>query len=68
MQEKIPKSEKQWVTISDGECITHIITSSWPLRDRYFLYEVLPDGCLKKLGSNKSPAALEEKFLKKEQA
>lgn len=63
---KIPKNEKLWVQISDGTNVTHIITSRWPFRDLYYLYAVLPDDTLKKIGSDRNPHDLEEKYLRKE--
>lgn len=60
---KYPKGETVWVSYrtSKGET-THILTSK-PARDFYFLYEVLPDGKLNKLGKAKTPTELERKFL-----
>lgn len=67
MSYKIPKNEKLWVRISeDGSRITHLITSTWPLRDKYILYQIQEDGTLKKLGSGVNPSALEEKYLWKD--
>lgn len=66
MNFEVPKREKLWVVFSDGENATHIITSTWPLRDKYFLYQVSVNGELKKLGSNANPKALEAKYLKTE--
>ena len=47
----------------DGDKLLYnqILTSK-PARDFYFLYEVLEDGSLKKLGKARSPTELEEKF------
>jgi hypothetical protein len=59
---KYPKGETVWVSYrtSKGET-THILTSK-PARDFYFLYEVLPDGKLNKLGKAKTPTELEKKY------
>lgn len=62
MKIKYPKNETVWVSYrtSNGD-VTHILTSK-QTRDAYFLYEVLPDGSLNKLGKAKSPTELETKF------
>ena len=41
--------------------LVFVVTSKSPLRDMYFLYEVV-DGSLTKIGKAKSPLELEEKF------
>lgn len=61
---KIPKGEVLWTRYGDGERITHIITSKAD-RSLYFLYAVLPDKALKKLGKAKTPVELEERFLRR---
>lgn len=57
-----PSGEIAWVGYynTDGDVVC--ILTSKPARDFYFLYEVLPDGKLKKLGRAKEPPDLEEKF------
>lgn len=57
-----PKGEIVWVSYynTDGEPV-YVLTSK-PARDYYFLYEVLPDGKLNKLGKAKTPPELEKKF------
>lgn len=57
-----PKGEIAWVGYyhTDGEPVC--ILTSKPARDYYFLYEVLPDGKLNKLGTAKTPPELEKKF------
>jgi hypothetical protein len=46
---------------SDGT--PSFILTSKPARDFYFLYEVLDDGSLKKLGKARSPTELEESSM-----
>lgn len=60
---KYPKGEIVWVSYrnSDGE-LAFIITSK-PIRDLYFLYEVV-DKEFKKVGKSKNPVELEKKFVK----
>lgn len=57
-----PKGEIVWVNYANrrGEII-YILTSK-ASRDHYYLYEVLEDGKLKKLGKAKEPPELEKKF------
>ena len=57
-----PKGEIAWVGYynTNGEPVC--ILTSKPARDYYFLYEVLPDGRLNKLGKAKTPPELEKKF------
>lgn len=57
-----PKGEIAWVGYynADGEPVC--ILTSKPARDYYFLYEVLQDGRLNKLGKAKTPPELEKKF------
>lgn len=58
---KIPKNETIWVTICGGEA-TYYITAK-PMRDTYFIYKFVND-VTTKLGQNKNPKALEEKYIK----
>ena len=66
MQFKIPKNERVWVHILDGRS-EYVITSRWPLRDLFYIYEILEDGKLKKLGSHKNPHILEMQFVEWEE-
>lgn len=62
MKIKYPKGETVWVSYQKEEGTSiFIITSKFP-RDFYFLYEVLEDGNLKKLGKAHSPTELEKKY------
>ena len=58
----ISKSETRWVTAYDENYeVKYVITSNKD-RSTYYIY----DKNLKKLGSSKSPGALEEKFFGEE--
>lgn len=61
-----PKGEIPWVGYynSNGDCVC--ILTSKPSRDFYYLYEVQPDGSIKKLGKAKEPPELEEKYKVRE--
>jgi len=58
-----PKGESVWVSYYDKEHNLRYITTSKPTRDFYYLY-TLQDGKFVKLGKDKNPAALEEKYIK----
>lgn len=58
-----PKGEIVWVSHYDIDHNLRYITTSKPSRDYYYLYE-LRDGKFVKLGRDKSPKALEEKYIK----
>ena len=62
MEIKYPKNETVWVSYRniDGTVVA-ILTSKRP-RDYYYLYEVLDDGSVNKLGKSRSPIELEEMF------
>lgn len=62
MEIKYPKGEVVWVSYRKSDGVTMFILTSKPARDFYFLYEVLADGSLKKLGRARSPTELEDKF------
>ena len=62
MEIKYPKGETVWVSYQKSDGTPVFILTSKPARDFYFLYEVLDDGSLKKLGKARSPTELEEKF------
>ena len=57
-----PKGEIVWVIYKNrhGE-IVYILTSK-TTRDYYYLYEVLKEGKINKLGRSKDPPELEEKY------
>lgn len=58
---KYPKGEIVWVTYRNtSEEIKYIMTSK-PIRDTYYLYELV-DGEFKKLGKAKTPPKLEEAY------
>lgn len=58
---KYPKGEIVWVTYrNSSEEIKYIMTSK-PIRDMYFLYELV-NGEFKKLGKAKTPPKLEETY------
>lgn len=58
---KHPKGEIVWVTYRNtSEEIKYIMTSK-PIRDTYYLYELV-DGEFKKLGKAKTPLKLEEAY------
>lgn len=59
-----PKGEIVWVGHYDIDHNLRYITTSKPSRDYYYLYE-LRDGKFVKLGRDKSPKALEEKYIKR---
>jgi len=58
---KYPKGETVWVSYYNSNKELLFIITSKPIRDFYFLYEVV-DGEFKKLGKAKNPTELEEKF------
>ena len=62
MSIKYPKGETVWVSYYDREGAMRFFTTSKPLRDWYFLYEVKEDLTYVKLGKARSPTELEEKF------
>lgn len=59
---KYPKGEIVWVCHYDTDGNMRYLTTSKPAREYYYLYE-LRDGALVKLGRDRSPKALEEKFI-----
>ena len=63
-QTKIPKNEILWVTHYDSRGSPRFFITSSADRERYYIYEVVKDGVLNKLGSSQSPLHLEEKFVK----
>lgn len=58
---KLPKGEIIWETWHDSTHTDRFVVTSKPVRDAYFLYEVV-DGELKKVGRAKNPYELAEKF------
>lgn len=62
MKIKYPKNETVWVIYKDIDGRPVCIITSKLTGDYYFLYEVLPDGELNKLGRAHSPTELEEKY------
>ena len=63
---KYPKGEIVWVNYANKNGKIIFILTSKPSREYYFLYEVLEDGSLNKLGKAKEPPELEEKYHVKE--
>ena len=61
MSIKYPKGEIVWVSYYDTNHNLLFIMTSKPMRDYYFLYELI-DGGLKKIGRAANPIELEEKF------
>lgn len=57
----IPKSEKIWVTIIVDEAM-YYVTAKESNRDYYFLYKMV-DGKAVKLGKDKNPKELEDRFI-----
>ena len=62
MNVKYPKGETVWVSYQNVNGEPVCILTSKQTRDYYYLYEVLPDGTLNKLGKARLPTELEEKF------
>lgn len=58
-----PKGEIVWVGHYDSNQQLRYITTSKPTRDYYYLYELQKDGFVK-LGKDRNPKVLEEKFIK----
>lgn len=63
MDYTLPKGEIVWVSYYGENHTLRCITTSKPVRDFYFLYE-LRDGKFVKLGKDRNPHALEKKFVK----
>ena len=63
MEYQYPKGEIVWVGYYDKDHDLRYITTSKQTRDFYYLYE-LKDGKFVKLGKDKDPKALEEKFVR----
>lgn len=57
-----PRGEIVWVNYANRNGDILFILTSKPTRDYYYLYEVLVDGKLKKLGKSKEPPELENKY------
>ena len=62
MNVRYPKGETVWVTYHSSGGSPALFITSKPARDFYYLYEVLQDGAVKKLGRAKTPVELEEKY------
>lgn len=60
-QYKYPKGETVWTGYYDKHGELKFIVTSKPMRDNYFLYELV-HGVFKKLGRSKNPTELENKF------
>jgi len=58
---RYPRGEIVWTGYYNKNHELKFIVTSKPLRDYYFLYEVV-DAELKKLGKTRSPMELESKF------
>ena len=58
---KYPKGEIIWVSYLNRRHGLRFIITSKPIREYYFLYEVVDDEFVK-LGKAKTPIELEEKF------
>lgn len=62
MSRVLKNGEVIWVSYYNRSGSVIAIMASKPTRDFYFLYEVSPDGALKKLGRAKTPTELEKKY------
>lgn len=62
MRHKYPRGEIVWISHYDKDNNLRYITTSKPTRDLYFLYELTDDGFVK-LGKDKNPTVLEEKYI-----
>lgn len=58
----IPKNEKVWVTTKTDNGDVYYTTAKQNDRSWYFLYKVI-DGKAVRLGKNRNPKELEEKFI-----
>lgn len=61
MATAIPKNERQWLAYYDKCGVKRFVMTSSAMRDYYYLYEV-SNGSFVKLGKDRSPKKLEEKF------
>jgi len=52
---RYPKGETIWVTYHNTDGVPIYFISSKPSREIYYLYEIQPDGSIKKLQKSKSP-------------
>lgn len=52
---KIPKNQMLWVIYKDENSVPTYIVTSDKTREWYYLYSVLRDGDLKRIGKNKTP-------------
>lgn len=66
MNIQYPRGETVWVNYANKKGEIVCILTSKSTRDYYYLYEVLEDGKLNKLGKAKEPPELENKFNVKE--
>ena len=57
-----PKGEIVWVNYANSSGEILFIMTSKNTRDYYYLYEILDDGKIKKLGKSRDPPELEEKY------
>jgi len=62
MKDSYPKGEIVWVSHYDKNGNLRYITTSKPMGDYYFLYE-LKDDKFVKLGRDRNPSALESKYI-----
>ena len=61
----IPKSETIWLTHKTRSGDKYYITAKTNNRDFYFIYKSV-DGTAVKLGKNRNPTVLEEKYIPEE--
>lgn len=66
VNKNIPKNEVSWVTYLNIKGDPVFVITSKSSREYYYLYEILKDESLVKLGRDRSPAELEKKFHIKE--
>ena len=61
MATAIPKNERQWLSYYDKLGVKRFVMTSSASREFYYLYEV-SNGNFTKLGKDRSPSKLEERF------
>ena len=57
-----PKGERVWMVFTNTEGIPLYFITSKESREYYYMYQVLADGSAKRLGRDRSPLELENKF------
>ena len=62
MKQNYPKGEIIWVSHYDAEGVLRYITTSKPMRDCYYIYELTGEKFVR-LGKGKDPSALEARYI-----